>query len=179
MSRDWEIEGNRLFLVCPSEFMEPQIRKRFKGNSYFYTSVGMFFNWDKTTQGDIIRVLQRRNISEIHFVGTIDNPYYNGFLHNSILPLLQSEKNNLVPSNTNLKSKTTRSLSAKGKTQLLLANHLARQIIRLKESTYLGAYISKEVIRMSAHMYDSTQDNFLNAYEVNLQPILLQGICTN
>ncbi|CAN0569953.1 unnamed protein product, partial [Ectocarpus sp. 12 AP-2014] len=145
----------------------------------FYTSVGLFFNWDETTQRDLISLLRRRNISEIHFVGTIDNPYYNGFLSNSILPLMQSDKKQLDPSNTNLKSKTTRSLSTKGKTQLLLADHLARQIIRLRESSSLVRHISEEAIQVSAFVYDSSDNSFLNTYEIDLQATLLEGICTN
>jgi len=179
MSTDREIEKNRLFLVCPSGFMEPYIRKKFKGDSYFYTGIGIFFNWDNATQRDLIGLLKRKGIAEIHFVANIDNPTYNGCLPNSMLPLWPPEKSQIAPSTTNQKTEIKESLSTKGKTQLLLANHLARQIIRLKESSCLGKHIGEEAIQVSAFIYDSSDDSVLNTYEIDLQSMLLQGFCSN
>jgi len=170
---------NKLFLVCPSGFMEPPVRKTFGGNSYFYTAMGVFFKWDEKTQHDLTAFLQRKNISEIHFVGNIDNPLYSGVLHDSVIPLRLPWERQLAQGYTDLKTEIEGQLGAKMKTQLLLAAHLMRQIHRLGESNILGRHVSKEAIRISALVYDPSDDSFLSEAEVRRQARVLQGICLN
>jgi len=122
--------------------------------------------------------LRRRNISEIHFVGAIENPSYNGFLQDLIIPLRKPGNRKPDQGHTNLKTEIKGSFSTKIKTQLL-ADHLACQIIRLGESTILGKHIDKAAIRMRTLVYDPFDDRFLNTVEINLRAMLLQGICFN
>lgn len=179
MSRGLGNTKNRLFLVCPSGFMEHPVRKTFGGNSYFYTAMGVFFEWDEATQHDLTSFLQRRNISEIHFVGNMDNPLYSGFLHDSIIPLRLPWERQLARGYTDLKTEIEGQPGAKMKTRLLLADHLARQILRLSESSILGGHIGKEGIRIGALVYDPSDDSFLGAAEVHRRAMVLQGICYN
>jgi len=159
--------------------MEPPVRKAFGGNSYFYTAVGVFFEWDEATQNSISGFLQRRNISEIYFVGNIDNPLYSGIMHDSTILLRQPWQRQLAQGYANLKMSTKGQLGAKIETQLLLATHLKCQIHRLRESTILGRYIGKEDIRMSAFIYDPADASFINEAEVRRRAKVLQGICVN
>ncbi|WP_373518024.1 hypothetical protein [Pricia sp.] len=179
MSGGRETTTSRLFLVCPSGFMETPVRKTFGENSYFYTAMGVFFEWDEATQHSLTGFLQRRNISEIHFVGNIDNPWYAGFLHESIIPLRLPWERQIARGYTDLKTEIEGQPGAKMKTQLLLAEHLARQILRLRESPILGSHIDKEGIRISASVYDPSDDSFLGAAEVRRRAMVLQGICLN
>jgi len=179
MRKSFETTENSLFLTCPSGFMEPPVRKWFGGNSYFYTAVGAFFEWDDTTQYNVVSFLRRRQISEIHFVGNIDNPLYSGLLSDSDIVLRQSWEKQLSQGYADLKSVTNVLLDTKMKTQLLLASHLARQIQRLSESTILGQYITKNAICINAFVYDPDDDSFFHEVEVRRRAEILQGICCN
>lgn len=170
---------SRLFLVCPNGFMEPPVRKRFGGNSYFYTAIGVFFEWDEATQHNLTGFLQRKNISEIHFVGNIGNPLYAQFLDDTIIPLRLSYERQLARGYTGLRTEIEGQHEEKMKIWLLAADYLMCQIVRVRESPILGRHIGQEGIRISALVYDPSDDSFLNAAEVHRRAMVLQGICYN
>jgi len=99
-------------------------------------------------------------------------------LQDLIIPLRKPGKRQLDQGHTNLKTEIKGSFGTKIKTHFL-ADHLACQIIRLGESTILGKHIDKAAIRMRTLVYDPSDDRFLDAAEINLRAMLLQGICFN
>lgn len=62
-----------LFLICPTDHLEPIIRNRFKGRHYFLTSLGNTMHFDKGTVGQVAALIEKKSINEITFVLSEDN----------------------------------------------------------------------------------------------------------
>lgn len=62
-----------LYMICPTDHLEPVIHERFEGQKYFYTSLGNNLQMDKDTLGQIISMIKKHNITDISFVLSEDN----------------------------------------------------------------------------------------------------------
>ena len=62
-----------LFLLCPTDCLEPIINSTFKYENYFYTSLGNSFVSDSETIKNIKELVRKHNIREIYFVLSNDN----------------------------------------------------------------------------------------------------------
>jgi len=60
--------AKHLFMICPTDFIEPIVRKNFDGQKYFYTSLGNTFNVGQNSVDDLIAVVQKHEIEEITFI---------------------------------------------------------------------------------------------------------------
>ncbi|TXD84502.1 hypothetical protein ESY86_05435 [Subsaximicrobium wynnwilliamsii] len=179
MSIDSENTKSRLFLVCPNGFMEVPVREKFGDNSYFFTAMAVFFEWDEASQHNLMEFVQRRNISEIYFVGNLDNPLYVKFIDNPVIPLRVPWERQLALGYTDLKTEIEGLAGAKMKNKMLLADYLERQMSFLKALPVLGSYLLKEDIKINAVVYDPADHSFQSATKVSFQGKLLSGICYN
>lgn len=64
-----------LYMICPSDYLEPVINSRFKGHNYFYTSLGNTVVSDEDTLGQIAAIIEENSIQEITFVLSEDNNF--------------------------------------------------------------------------------------------------------
>ncbi|WP_298879832.1 hypothetical protein [uncultured Polaribacter sp.] len=61
------------YLICPTDFLENTINKKFNFENYFYSSLGNSFNYDCKTITYIKNLIEKHNIKEIYFVLSLDN----------------------------------------------------------------------------------------------------------
>ncbi len=69
----------KLFLICPTDFIEHTIEKEFGSECYFYTSLGLNFHWDNAIIQDIIKLIEINNINEIILVSNYRNQFYKNY----------------------------------------------------------------------------------------------------
>ncbi|BAO77036.1 hypothetical protein [Winogradskyella sp. PG-2] len=62
-----------LFLLCPTDCLEPIINNRFRQENFFYTSLGNSFSLDFTTLEGIKELITKHDIKDISFVTSNDN----------------------------------------------------------------------------------------------------------
>lgn len=82
---------NTLFLICPTDYMEPLIEEYFVGNKYFYTSLGNSIHLsDDNTFGQIKQFIRKRNISKIVFVLKENNKIFKEVINHSSFEEIRS-----------------------------------------------------------------------------------------
>ncbi len=74
-----------LFIVCPTDCLEPIINKTFDCENYFYTSLGNTFCDDSETLMYLTRMVKKHSIKNICFVLSFDNRIVSNALKNSEL----------------------------------------------------------------------------------------------
>ncbi len=73
-----------LFLICPTDFLETTINSRFKGDNYFYSSLGNSFQLsDDLLFGQIKEFLLDKSINRIMLVLKDSNTFFSGKLNES------------------------------------------------------------------------------------------------
>ena len=65
--------NNCLYIICPTDHLEPLVRKWFEGQKYFYTSLGNTLTIDKNTLAQIAITINRHNINKITFILSEEN----------------------------------------------------------------------------------------------------------
>lgn len=63
----------RLFLICPTDFLETKLNKMFKGENYFLTSLANSIDFGSENIGQIKKLLIEKNVEEIIVVIRSDN----------------------------------------------------------------------------------------------------------
>lgn len=82
---------NTLFLICPTDYMEPVIEEYFVGNKYFYTSLGNSIHLrDDNTFGQIKQFIRKKNISKIVFVLKENNKIFKDAMSHSSFEEIRS-----------------------------------------------------------------------------------------
>lgn len=64
---------NTLFLLCPTDGLEPKILKSFKGKNYFYCSLGNSFSSDVETIEHIKAFIIKNDITSVCFITSMNN----------------------------------------------------------------------------------------------------------
>lgn len=62
-----------LYLLCPTDCLEPVINNTFKHENYFYFSLGNSFTIDNNTIGCIQKIIERHHINEVSFILSSNN----------------------------------------------------------------------------------------------------------
>lgn len=65
--------SKNLFLICPTDGLEPVIRNRFNGHSFFYTSLGNTLDMDEMALEQISELIEANDISTITLILSEDN----------------------------------------------------------------------------------------------------------
>lgn len=68
--------NSSLFLLCPTDFLEPIIETKYKGANYFYASLGNVLTFDLSTLENIKNLLNKKDIRKIYFVLADDNKIF-------------------------------------------------------------------------------------------------------
>lgn len=71
-----------LYMICPTDQLEPVINNRFKGHNYFYTTLGNTLVLDKNAIRQIAMLIQMYSIKEITFILAEDNCIVRDALNN-------------------------------------------------------------------------------------------------
>lgn len=64
---------NNLFIICPTDHLEPVINSLYGCENYFYTSLGNSFTKDVKTMESLKKLIRRKNIGNIFFILSSDN----------------------------------------------------------------------------------------------------------
>lgn len=64
---------NSLFFICPTDCLEPVINSSFKGENYFFTSLGNSVSFDVDTIFHIGHLIRKYDINRIYFVLSDNN----------------------------------------------------------------------------------------------------------
>ena len=59
---------NNLFLVCPTDNLEPVINTTFSCENYFYTSLGNTFSQDKRILDNLRELIKAKHIGNVFFI---------------------------------------------------------------------------------------------------------------
>lgn len=65
-----------LFFICPTDFIEGNIRKYFRGDKMFITSLGNSLEIDEELIVDILEMVEGNEISAISFILANDNLFF-------------------------------------------------------------------------------------------------------
>ena len=76
MSIDGLTSENCLFLICPTDGMEPLLVKCFKGQAFFYTALGACFEWDMATQESLKKLIGKEKIKQVVLLAKMSNTFF-------------------------------------------------------------------------------------------------------
>ncbi|EDM44512.1 hypothetical protein SCB49_13110 [unidentified eubacterium SCB49] len=148
---------NSLFLLCPTDYLEPIINDTFGYKNYFYESLGNSFVYDNETLNYIKQFIEIHNIQEIQFVLSKDNQivldalgnrdFSNiGALNNFYIEIeKQKECSNKINKNSNIQF-------------TVLSYYLNKKIKELK------LQLSNKSIKIKGKIYNKDIGRFTNIY---------------
>lgn len=64
---------NKLFFICPTDYLESQINRNFSGNHFFMTTLGNMADFNTNTIYQVISIIETYAIDEILFVIAEEN----------------------------------------------------------------------------------------------------------
>jgi len=70
----------KLFLTCPTDFLERPIQKAFKSECFFYTALGLNFHWSRNSVFEIQHLIEQYLIDDIVLVSDYKNRFYMQYL---------------------------------------------------------------------------------------------------
>lgn len=83
---------NRLFIICPTDCIEPFIHKHFKGNNYIFPVLGLSLNLDDSYfQTQLESMISIYDITEIYLIQRNDNPIIKNILQKRKRPSTNAE----------------------------------------------------------------------------------------
>ena len=74
--------NNCLYMICPTDHLEPLVRKRFTGQKFFYTSLGNSLTIDENTLAHIAITINKHNINKITLILSEENSIVLGAINN-------------------------------------------------------------------------------------------------
>ena len=146
----------RLYLLCPTDCLEPIINNTFKYENYFYTSLGNSFASDIETLKGIKELVKNHSIKEIYFVLSKDNKI--------ILDALGNQSFSGIKGLNNFYNEI-RKQKKRSKVSAQIGN---------RQFSVLSYYLNKKVkelqlelnhsIKISGKIYNRNKDMFTNTY---------------
>ena len=138
---------SRLFLLCPSDHLEKIVLKHIKGKALFYTSLGGEFNFDASTQYDLLNLIENHEVNEIVILLSVQNLFIKG----------SSIGNQNVPDErkANLDSLLCMDKDKLGSRQNEYQSHLIRQKNILLSTALLGDQLRQRGIAICKNVFSS------------------------
>jgi len=148
------------YLICPTDCLEQTINKQFKGENYFYSSLGNSFNYDNQTLKAIKTIIKKNNIRHIYFVLSLDNKI--------ILDAVGKQKF----SNINALSSCYKHLKKQGlNAQLVFDDTVFLYSVisyylnqKIKELQIQFSFLSQTSIEVRGKIYNKSNNAFSNIY---------------
>lgn len=149
--------SGKLFLICPTDFIEQPIKKKINADCFFYTALGLNFHWDINTVKEILCLVEQYSIDDIVFVSDFRNRFY--------INCLDEEKTSNTCASVFKISQTLKSVkpqfyfskSNDEKMKALASKHLWEQENKLKKMLAENNHY-----KISALLFDKKTDAFLN-----------------
>lgn len=168
----------RLFLVCPTDSLEVLIRKKFMGDAFFCTALGVYFKFDHQLQNDLWDLIKDNGIEEVILVSSVDNVFYRQAFNkrhkynypvNKVLSRMEEGQSGQLNCSgaffSNLYS--------------LVSNHLTDQKERLLSTDHLGSNLTYENIAVKAYAYQPFEEVYYTPHEIQRRGSLLNGVSCN
>jgi hypothetical protein len=149
--------SGKLFLICPTDFIEQPIKKRINSDCFFYTALGLNFHWDIDTVKEVLCLINQYSIDHIVFVSDFRNRLYINSLEDD--KSLNSYASVLKISETleSVKPQFHYSISIDERMKALASKHLWEQENKLKMMI-----TDNNNYKISALLFDKENDTFLN-----------------
>ncbi|WP_034242108.1 hypothetical protein [Aquimarina atlantica] len=168
-----------LFLVCPMDFMEPVIRERYKGNSFFYTALGVVLEFDEPTQHSLYKLIRKEEIDHITLVAKADGDFYQGALLDWQTPLHLPVERSLAKLKTGIAPRIERQKGSFLKSRMIIGEHLDYQRERLLNTELLGIELLRNGIGVNSLVYEPSSKSFTTTGDVLDRAKLFDGMMAN
>lgn len=115
-----------LYFICPTDYLESIIRNTFKGESYFYSSLGNCITFDDSYHlGQIKYLIRSHSINNICFVLSHDNRILTDAIHRQQFPEIRALYSQILGKENNREGPNS-------KYHQFLSRHLSAQVEELK-----------------------------------------------
>lgn len=151
---------NTLFLLCPTDCLEPIINNTFKQENYFYTSLGNSFSSDVKTLEHIKALIVRNNIRKIYFVLSNDNQIILNALEGHFFPEVKGLKT-FYNEVTNLKELSETLWLTNNRQFSILSHYLNKKMKELKFQLFT---LFNYPIEIKGQIFDRSENTFKNIY---------------
>jgi hypothetical protein len=152
--------NNSLFLICPTDALEPVIRSKFKNERYFYTSLGNSFVCDNATIAYILETVKTHNIKNIYFILSSKNKI--------IVDALEHQNFSDISGMHHFYKEIT--IQKTYAEELCYTNNLQLSVIsyylnkKIKELQLKLVNLSSNFVKIQAKVYDKDKDVFRDIY---------------
>jgi len=179
MNIDGLTSENCLFLICPTDYMEPVLAKSFMGQAFFYTALGVCFQWDDTTQESLINFIRKEKIKQIVLLTKMNNKFFMDKLKVKFnLAYYPVEKTlQLIEDDIPTRLEYWDTQFSKG--TLLAVKYLRHQKNRLLKSSHLGQLIKNEEINVLNLLFEEQKNVFYKAKKLKDRVALFKYIYMN
>ena len=144
--------GSTLCLICPMDCMEQIILRHVEGEVFFYTALGVYFEFGHAEQRRLGELISKHDINQIAFISSIDSTFYKSALCWQVQHRYPVEKS-LAQARREISNHPKRQPAFSSNICLLAAEHLTEQKKRLRTSHFLGNRIKQEDIGVEAYVY--------------------------
>ncbi len=169
---------NRLFLICPTDYIEQAIQNQFNGETYYYTALGVYFEWDHKIESWLWELICEQGIDQIVIVSAIDNIFYSGDLDKNSRRSYPIDEA-VIETKKKLSKHLMQPEIFSSNLHLLVARHLANQKQRFLETTSLGSRIRSGGIEVKAYVYRPQEETFCSLEECIQRGNLLSSVSVN
>ena len=167
-----------LYLVCPTDNLEMPIRNEFGGTAFFYTALGVYFEFDVPTQYDLWELIERQHIERLLFISSVQSDFYKR--------AFDVQRQNVYPVDREL-AKIRRGIFEPGilpgyglpDYTLLASEHLATQKERVLSTEYLGYQLISHTIEVKAYLFLPQYTVFRSLEEMEWKTSLIHNISLN
>lgn len=175
----WEnISTKTLFLICPTDRIELLILQKIRSKAFFYTALGVDFEFDLDTQCDLRELIVKNRIKRIVFLSAINNVFYRkafeqrGPYHYPVSRTLARIRKEIYPQRMPPGVFLPNFYG-------LAARHLAIQKKRLLSTKYLGYHLVEQEIAIEIYFYEPRAEVFYNLEEIEKKGQWLDNISFN
>lgn len=151
---------NNLFLLCPTDCLEPIINKRFGYKNYFYVSLGNSFVYNMETLKSIKELILKHHIQEIQFVLSKDNQIVLDALENKDFSNIGA-LNNFYREIGKEKEHSKKTFKSTNPQFTILSYYLNKKIKELKLQL---TNLSNQPIKITGKIYNRDYKTFTNIY---------------
>ena len=167
-----------LYLVCPTDNLEMPIRNEFGGTAFFYTALGVYFEFDEPTQYDLWELIERQHIERLLFISSVESDFYKR--------VFDVRRQNVYPVDREL-ARIRRRIFEPGilpgyglpNYPLLASEHLATQKERVLSTEYLGCQLISNTIEVKAYLFLPQYTVFQSLEEMEWKAPLIHSISLN
>jgi hypothetical protein len=148
--------SGKLFLICPTDFIEQPIKMKINSDCFFYTALGLNFHWEINTVQEILYLVEQFLIDDIVFVSDFRNRFYIDCLDNKKTLKSCASALEICLTIKSVEPKYYFNKIYDEKLKLLASKHMLRQENNLKQ-----LLDSKQRYKISSLLFDKILNTFL------------------